>query len=123
MAGCPDHDGGDTVCVRRAGARHGVLSSLRPALQRARMSTVIDAQDLSKRFYLRHNRAGDLKVRFLGVFQPRHRERREEFWALKHVTLSIEAGESLALIGRNGSGKSTLLKLIAGLHEPTSGRL
>jgi ABC-type polysaccharide/polyol phosphate transport system ATPase subunit len=87
------------------------------------MSPVIDAQDLSKRFVLRHNRAGDLKVRFLGVFQPRHRERREEFWALKHVSLAIEAGESLALIGRNGSGKSTLLKLIAGLHEPTSGRL
>ena len=87
------------------------------------MSRVIDAQDLSKRFYLRHNRAGDLKVRFLGVFQARHREHREEFWALKRVSLSIEAGEAVALIGRNGSGKSTLLKLIAGLHEPTSGRL
>ena len=58
------------------------------------MNPVIDAQDLSKRFYLRHNRAGDLKVRFLGVFQPRHREHREEFWALKHVSLSIDAGES-----------------------------
>jgi ABC-type polysaccharide/polyol phosphate transport system ATPase subunit len=87
------------------------------------MSPVIDVQDLSKRFVLRHNRAGDLKVRFLGVFQPRHREHREEFWALKHVSLSIGAGESVALIGRNGSGKSTLLKLIAGLHEPTSGRM
>jgi ABC-type polysaccharide/polyol phosphate transport system ATPase subunit len=87
------------------------------------MSRVIDAQDLSKRFLLRHNRSGDLKVRFLGVFEARHRERVEEFWALKHVSLAIDAGESVGLIGRNGSGKSTLLKLIAGLHQPTSGRI
>jgi ABC-type polysaccharide/polyol phosphate transport system ATPase subunit len=87
------------------------------------MSRVIDAQDLSKRFLLRHNRSGDLKVRVLGVFEARHRERVEEFWALKHVSLAIDAGESVGLIGRNGSGKSTLLKLIAGLHEPTTGRI
>ena len=87
------------------------------------MSPVIDARDLSKRFLLRYNRAGDLKGRFLGVFDSRHREHREEFWALKHVSIGIDAGESVALIGRNGSGKSTLLKLIAGLHEPTTGQI
>src|SRR5688500_543287 len=87
------------------------------------MSPVIDVRELSKRFLLGRNRACGMKVRFLGVFQARLCARRGEFCALKHVSLSIDAGESVALIGRNGSGKSTLLKLVAGLHEPTSGRL
>jgi ABC-type polysaccharide/polyol phosphate transport system ATPase subunit len=87
------------------------------------MSVVIQAEQLSKRFFLRHNRTTDLKVRFLALFDPRQRETVEEFWALRDVTLSIREGEAVGLVGRNGSGKSTLLKLIADLHRPTTGRL
>ncbi len=54
---------------------------------------------------------------------PDQRQSIEEFWALRDVSLRIEHGEALGLVGRNGSGKSTLLKLIAGIHRPTSGRL
>ena len=41
--------------------------------------------------------------------------------ALKDITLSIQEGERVALLGANGSGKSTLLMVIAGLITPTSG--
>jgi ABC-type Mn2+/Zn2+ transport system ATPase subunit len=43
--------------------------------------------------------------------------------ALSDVSLEVRAGSLLAVIGPNGAGKSTLLKLIAGLLQPTAGRL
>lgn len=43
--------------------------------------------------------------------------------ALSHVSLSIQTGEQVAVIGANGSGKSTLLRLLNGLFLPTEGNL
>lgn len=43
--------------------------------------------------------------------------------ALQDITLSLAPGRSLALVGRNGSGKTTLIKLLAGLYEPSEGRI
>jgi ATP-binding cassette subfamily B protein len=43
--------------------------------------------------------------------------------ALQDVTLEIREGQTVALVGENGSGKTTLAKLIAGLYQPTSGRI
>jgi ABC-2 type transport system ATP-binding protein/lipopolysaccharide transport system ATP-binding protein len=49
--------------------------------------------------------------------------RRSELpWALRDVTLDVDDGACLGVIGRNGSGKTTLLKLLAGITEPTEGK-
>ena len=45
----------------------------------------------------------------------------EPRWAVKHVSLSIEEGEFIALIGHTGSGKSTLIQFMDGLLQPTEG--
>ncbi len=43
--------------------------------------------------------------------------------ALQGVTLDIDPGEVVALVGDNGAGKSTLIKIIAGVHQPTDGQI
>jgi heme ABC exporter ATP-binding subunit CcmA len=42
---------------------------------------------------------------------------------LRDISLSLEAGEALAVVGPNGAGKSTLLRLLAGLTQPTAGQI
>jgi putative ABC transport system ATP-binding protein len=46
-----------------------------------------------------------------------------ELTILQDINLTIERGESVAIVGASGSGKSTLLSLMAGLDSPTSGQI
>jgi ABC-type polysaccharide/polyol phosphate transport system ATPase subunit len=91
------------------------------------MSTaVITAENLSKR-YQRGMAAtsGLLRDTLALAFRAPHklfrRDRKENFWALKDVSLAVEQGEVLGLIGRNGSGKTTLLKILSRITRPTTG--
>jgi branched-chain amino acid transport system ATP-binding protein len=43
--------------------------------------------------------------------------------AVRQVSLSVEEGETVALVGANGAGKTTLLRAIAGAHRPAGGRI
>ena len=80
---------------------------------------VVKIDNVSKLYRLYHERPQSLKEAVI----HRRGAHYEDLWALRNVSLEVNRGSSLGLIGRNGSGKSTLLKLVSGVHRPTSGSI
>jgi ABC-type polysaccharide/polyol phosphate transport system ATPase subunit len=81
--------------------------------------SLIEFESVTKTF-----KTGTAAKLILGHIQDRLARREQVvFEALKDVSFQVEAGESLAIIGRNGAGKSTLLSLVAGLCDPNKGRV
>ncbi len=78
-------------------------------------SIVIDR--VTKNFTLRHARS----IKEMSVRALRRQRLSDRFRALDEVSLTIDQGETVALMGLNGSGKSTLLKLISGVMRPDEG--
>jgi lipopolysaccharide transport system ATP-binding protein len=105
-------------------------------------STAVNVEHLSKEYRLgviNHGTlAEDLRSRFArwrGKSDPRERITSEStlrdtsrlragrFHALDDVSVDIETGESIGIIGENGAGKSTFLKILSRITMPTSGRV
>jgi len=81
---------------------------------------MIICTDVSKKFRW-YERSDSLKTSFIKIFDKS--KKIWEWYVLKEINLKINKGEKVGLIGKNGCGKSTLLKLIAGIHNPTSGKI
>jgi ABC-type polysaccharide/polyol phosphate transport system ATPase subunit len=78
----------------------------------------IAVEDLGVRYNLRFTRKSTVRGSFASLLTRRKPER---FWALRHVNVQVQHGESLAVIGPNGAGKSTFLQVLAGIMRPTEG--
>ncbi len=82
------------------------------------MTAALQLEGVSKRYWKLRDQPS-----LIGALTGAGRERRSELWALRDVDLTVEAGETIGIIGRNGSGKTTLLKILAGVTQPTLGRV
>jgi lipopolysaccharide transport system ATP-binding protein len=104
------------------------------------MSTAIAIENLSKKYIIGHQK--DDRYRYMALRdvlasgakriarklchpfeEPTNDPALEEFWALKDVSLDVQEGDRVGIIGRNGAGKSTLLKILSRITEPTSGKI
>ncbi|MGA9566857.1 MAG: ABC transporter ATP-binding protein [Candidatus Korobacteraceae bacterium] len=82
---------------------------------------VIRVEGVTQRFRVIQERPDTLRELFAKFL--RHKVHFHDFDAVKDVSLEVERGQMVGIIGRNGSGKSTLLKIIAGVYKPTSGQV
>ncbi|MBA3005049.1 MAG: ABC transporter ATP-binding protein [Proteobacteria bacterium] len=81
--------------------------------------TVIRLENVSKYYKLYDSPKDRLKE----ALHPFGKKYHREFFAIKNISLTVQRGEVLGIVGRNGSGKSTLLKLISSVLVPSSGTL
>ena len=79
----------------------------------SRSSIAIQLTNVSKKYIIHHEKPT--------LVEALLRPRKETFWALQNITITIRPGEKIGIIGPNGSGKTTLLKIIAGITTPTDG--
>lgn len=79
----------------------------------------IEIQKLGKKFRVYSERNQSLKSALMRGKIAKYKE----FWALRDISLNIETGQTVGLVGGNGSGKSTLLKTLAKIYWPDEGTI
>ena len=87
---------------------------------------VVRVENVSKRFR-KHTVAkksySTVKTTFMSRLFSRRFPQNNFVAALADISINIEPGQAVGIIGGNGSGKSTLLKLISGIYRPDTGRI
>ncbi|HET7293208.1 MAG TPA: ATP-binding cassette domain-containing protein [Vicinamibacteria bacterium] len=79
---------------------------------------IVEARHLRKGFWIPSVRRTTVREHVLGAFRRRSFER---LTVLDDVSLALDEGQTLGIMGRNGSGKSTLLKILSGIYQADAG--
>jgi lipopolysaccharide transport system ATP-binding protein len=81
--------------------------------------SLIEFQAVSKSYPIYDSPSDRLKE----LLTFNRRKFHEDFWALRDISFAVPRGQTFCIVGENGSGKSTLLQIVAGILNPTSGRV
>ena len=85
-------------------------------------AAAIKITGVSKEFYLNQKSPHSLRELFIATAKGEKNNKYSGF-SIKELSLTINKGETVALIGSNGSGKSTLLRMVAGIYQLTTGKI
>jgi len=85
----------------------------------------VEVKNVFKDFVIPHTRKYTIKSKFTSAFgkEGKRINKGERRPALKGISFDVKKGEFFGIVGRNGSGKSTLLKMIAGIYQPSAGKI
>ncbi len=78
---------------------------------------IINLEQVSKRYAIYQRPSDKLKELLF------KKNTAQEIWALKDISFTVSKGEAIGIVGENGAGKSTLLSIMAGITQPTSGKV
>ncbi len=98
---------------------------------------IIEVKGIGKKYNINHGRGRYIALRDVLANITKHPfsflksktkqvvglEKKEEFWALKDISFTVDQGEVIGIIGPNGAGKSTLLKILSQITPPTTGEI
>ncbi|HEX4838877.1 MAG TPA: ABC transporter ATP-binding protein [Rhabdochlamydiaceae bacterium] len=89
---------------------------------------IITVENLGKKYRINESSIGNYRrlMEELALWYKNRNKSKvdeREFWALQGLNFTVDAGETVGIIGSNGSGKSTLLKILARVTWPTTGRV
>ncbi len=83
--------------------------------------TAVKVENVSMMFNLSREREERLKEYVINLLKKKLFF--DEFWALQDISFEVKKGDTLGIVGTNGSGKTTLLRLVAGIMQPTKGKI
>ncbi len=83
--------------------------------------TAVKVENVSMMFNLSRKREERLKEYVINLLKRKLFF--DEFWALRDISFEVKKGDTLGIVGTNGSGKTTLLRLVAGIMQPTKGKI
>ncbi|MGE5472462.1 MAG: ABC transporter ATP-binding protein [Bacteroidota bacterium] len=83
----------------------------------------IRVEDLSIKFRIYHDRSPSLKAYFANLFKRNGPASYTDFWAVRDISIDINAGDRIGIVGHNGAGKSTLLKALCRVYESDHGKI
>jgi lipopolysaccharide transport system ATP-binding protein len=87
------------------------------------LKPILEIKGVSKKFNIHANTQPYLSLRENLFSFLNRKSKKEDFWALKDISFTVETGDTVGIIGKNGAGKSTLLKILSKITPPTSGSI